>query len=337
MGVTKTSSRSPSADKPRLRRLVSSFAGKRVLVVGDIMLDHHIRGHVSRISPEAPVPVVRVGEESSTPGGAGNVAVNISALGGEVAVIGVIGADEAGRQLGSILSSRSVAVAGLIQDAARVTSQKCRVIAERQQVVRYDRETSGPLSAETEARLLESLPRAIEGADAVILSDYGKGVLGPRVLKAGIQWSKRFGRPVTVDPKPGHFKLYRGITCMTPNVHEAFAGMGRPERDGAAEIDRLGSDIVRALRSQSCLITRGPDGMSLFKADGRALHIPTQAREVFDVTGAGDTVIATLTLALAAGAKLEDAAAVSNFAAGVVVGKLGTATCSPAELLRALR
>ena len=301
------------------------------------MLDHYIRGHVSRISPEAPVPVVRVGEESSLPGGAGNVAVNLAALGGLVSVLGVMGPDDAGRQLAALLTSRGVDVSGLLEDHARVTAQKCRVIAERQQVVRYDRETAAPLSAATETALLDRLPRAIEESDAVILSDYGKGVLGPRVLKAGVQWAKRFRKPITVDPKPEHFKLYRGITCMTPNVHEAFAGMRRGEKPGAEEIERLGRDIVRALRSQSVLITRGPDGMSLFKADGKTLHIATQAREVFDVTGAGDTVIATLTLALAAGAKLEDAAAIANHAAGVVVAKLGTATCSPTELLRVLR
>ena len=336
MGL-KNSSSDAAADRNRLRRLVSAFPSKRVLVVGDLMLDHYIRGHVSRISPEAPVPVVRVGEESSLPGGAGNVTVNLAALGGAVSVLGVVGPDDTGRQLAALLTARGVDASGLIEDHARVTAQKCRVIAERQQVVRYDRETSGPLSAATEAAILDRLPRAIETADAVILSDYGKGVLGPRVLKAAIAWAKRFKRPITVDPKPEHFKLYRGITCMTPNVHEAFAGMRRGEKPGQEEIDRLGRDIVRALKAQSVLITRGPDGMSLFKADGSALHIPTQAREVFDVTGAGDTVIATLTLALAAGAKLPDAAAVSNYAAGVVVGKLGTATCSPAELMRALR
>jgi rfaE bifunctional protein kinase chain/domain len=324
-------------DKPRLRRIVSSFPGKRVLVVGDLMLDHYIRGHVSRISPEAPVPVVRVGEESSLPGGAGNVAVNLAALGAEASVLGVVGPDDTAGVLSSLLSARGVVVSGLLEDQSRVTAQKTRVIAERQQVVRYDRETAGPLSGETEGRLISRLSDAVKTADAVILSDYGKGVVSPRVIKAAIAAAKKAGKPLTVDPKPEHFKLYRGVTCTTPNVHEAFAGMRRGEKPGAEEIARLGRDIVRALRSKSVLITRGPDGMSLFKADGRALHIPTQAREVFDVTGAGDTVIATLTLALAAGASLEEAAALSNHAAGVTVAKLGAATCSPAELQRALR
>jgi len=326
-----------SSDKPRLRRLVSQFPDKRVLVVGDLMLDHYIRGSVSRISPEAPVPVVRVQHESNVAGGAGNVAVNLAALGASVAVIGVIGTDDAGHRLGELLSTHGIAVAGLIQDGARLTSQKSRVVAERQQVVRYDRETAGPLSQETEQKLIDSLPRAIEGAEAVILSDYGKGVLTPRVLNAAIAWCKRFDRPVTVDPKIEHFKRYRGVTCVTPNLHEAWGGMRRDPKPGEEALEALGRDILKTLRSKSVLITRGPDGMSLFKASGPSLHIPTRAREVFDVTGAGDTVISTLTLALAARAKIEDAASVANYAAGVVVGKLGTATCTPGELLRVLR
>ncbi len=301
------------------------------------MLDHYIRGSVSRISPEAPVPVVRVQSENNVAGGAGNVAVNLAALEASVAVIGVVGTDDAGHRLGELLSTHGIAVAGLIQDGTRFTSQKCRVVAERQQVVRFDRETAEPLSAETEKKLIESLPRAIENSEAVILSDYGKGVLTPRVLNAAIAWCKRAGRPVTVDPKIEHFRRYRGVTCLTPNLNEAWGGMRRDAKPGEEPLSQLGRDILRALKSESVLITRGPDGMSLFKANGRSLHIPTRAREVFDVTGAGDTVISTLTLALAAKARIEDAAAVSNYAAGVVVGKLGTATCSPGELVRALR
>ena len=335
MAVTTKSK--PASDLPRLRRLVSGFPGQRVLVVGDLMLDQYIRGSVSRISPEAPVPVVRVGHENSIPGGAGNVAFNLAALGASVAIVGVVGTDDAGRQLSVMLSSGGIAVSGLVQDAQRVTSQKCRVVAERQQVVRYDRETSGPMSHDTENRLIEQMRAAMETAEAVILSDYGKGVLSPRVLKAGIAFARKQGLPVTVDPKIEHFKQYVGVTCVTPNLNEAWGGMRRDQKPGREELERLGRDIIKTLRSESVLITRGPDGMSLFKRDGKILHIPTQAREVFDVTGAGDTVISTFTLALAAGARLEDAASVSNHAAGIVVAKLGTATVSPGELLRALK
>ncbi|MDE2038493.1 MAG: D-glycero-beta-D-manno-heptose-7-phosphate kinase [Elusimicrobia bacterium] len=335
MGVT--SSRTTAAENSRLRRLVERFPAKSVLVVGDLMLDRYIRGHADRISPEAPVPVVRVSEESCIPGGAGNVAVNIAALGGSVSVLGVIGPDEAGAQLRALLSSRGVAVSGLIQDAKRLTSQKCRVIAERQQVVRYDSETREPLSPQTEAALLNLLPRAVETCSAVVLSDYGKGVLRPRLLGAAVRWARRLSRPVAVDPKPEHFRLYRGVTCVTPNLREAFAGMRREENASLEAVVALGSDIVRLLGCRSALITRGPDGMSLFGRNGKPRHIPTRAREVFDVSGAGDTVIAALALALAAGARIEDAAALANHAAGIVVGKLGTATCSPAELLRELR
>ena len=329
--------RTPASDKARLRRLVGEFPGKRVLVVGDLMLDQYVRDHVSRISPEAPVPVVRVEHENSIPGGAGNVAFNLASLSASVAVVGVIGADDAGRHLSDMLASGGVAVGGLVSDASRVTSQKCRVVAERQQVVRFDRETPGAMSHETEKAVLDNLESAIGQSEAVILSDYGKGVLSPKVLKTAIALARKAGRPVTVDPKIEHFRRYVGVTCITPNLNEAWGGMRRDPRSGKDELERLGKDTVRTLRAHSVLITRGPDGMSLFKAKGSVLHIPTQAREVFDVTGAGDTVISTLTLALAARAPIESAASLSNHAAGIVVGKLGTATVTIPELLRALR
>jgi D-beta-D-heptose 7-phosphate kinase/D-beta-D-heptose 1-phosphate adenosyltransferase len=326
-----------AADKKQLRRVALGFPGKRILVVGDLMLDQYVRGTAGRISPEAPVPVVRVTGESMIPGGAGNVAANLAALQARVSVMGVIGDDEAGRRLLADFGEMAVDTGHVIFDRHRVTSQKCRIVAERQQVVRYDRETDSPLSVETEGRILERLEPAVRDSEAVILSDYGKGVVTPRILAATIRLAKRGGVPVTVDPKIEHFRRYRGVTCITPNLHEAWSGMRRSPRPGLDELERLGKDILRTLRCESVLITRGPDGMSLFKANGRIVHVPTQAREVFDVTGAGDTVISTLTLALASGAKIEQAAVVSNHAAGIVVGKLGTATTSIPEILRALR
>lgn len=327
---------SSPAERKRLKRLVDGFAGRRLLVLGDYMLDHYIRGGASRLSPEAPVPVVRVGDESFVPGGAGNVAANLTALGAKVAAMGVIGEDEAGRQLVAELAGRGIGVEGLLHDAGRLTSQKCRVLAERHQVVRFDRETEGALSAACEKRLLKALGEALKEADAVVLSDYGKGVVCPAVIRAAIAGARRRRIPVAVDPKIEHFQLYRGVTSVTPNAAEAWAGMRRTPKAGQDEIERLGRDILKTLKSESVLITRGADGMSLFKKGGKVLHIPTRAREVFDVTGAGDTVIAAFTLALAAGASLEDAASLSNHAAGLVVAKLGTAVTTPQELSKDL-
>ncbi len=326
-----------SAERKQLRRLVSSFPDKRVLVLGDLMLDQYIRGTVGRISPEAPVPVVRVAAESSIPGGAGNVAANLAALKARVSILGVVGEDPAGQELLSHFSGLGIDTGPIVLDPRRVTSQKCRVIAERQQVVRYDRETAEPLDSALEDKLLSRLTAALKDAQALILSDYGKGVLTPRVLRTAIGMARRARLPVTVDPKIEHFKRYRQVTCITPNLHEAWSGMRRTPQAGVDAIERLGRDILKILRSESVLITRGPDGMSLFRDGGRVRHIPTRAREVFDVTGAGDTVISTLTLALACGAPIGHAAAVSNYAAGIVVGKLGTATASIPELHRLLR
>ena len=327
------------AERQELLRTIARFPGRRILVVGDLMLDQYVRGSVGRISPEAPVPVVRVTGESTIPGGAGNVVNNLASLGSYVSIIGVVGEDEAGSRLMEHFRGRGVNVNGVCVDVERQTTQKCRVIAERQQVVRFDRETSGPLAHVTEARLIANLDEELSKADAVILSDYGKGVINPRVLARVIKNAKRRAIPITVDPKPEHFRLYKGVTCVTPNTSEAWACMRRDAKPGSDAIDALGKDILKALKSKAVLITRGPDGMSLFEDGGktRITHIPTQAREVFDVSGAGDTVISTLTLALATGAPLRRAAALANHAAGIVVAKLGTATTDCKELARAVR
>jgi D-beta-D-heptose 7-phosphate kinase/D-beta-D-heptose 1-phosphate adenosyltransferase len=301
------------------------------------MLDQYIRGSVTRISPEAPVPVVRVRSEDHIPGGAGNVVNNLAALGAHVSVIGVLGEDEAGRNLIGHFREKGVDVNGVCVDVERQTTQKCRVIAERQQCVRYDRETVGPISQSTEKRLLVSLATEILRADAVILSDYGKGVIAPRLLAMAISSANRRKIPITVDPKPEHFSYYRSVTCVTPNTAEAWACMRREPKTDAGAIDQLGADILRKLKCCSALITRGPEGMSLYESHKTATHIFIVAREVFDVSGAGDTVISTLTLALASGASLAQAAVLSNQAAGIVVGKLGTATTDPHELSEALR
>ncbi|MDD5627873.1 MAG: D-glycero-beta-D-manno-heptose-7-phosphate kinase [Elusimicrobia bacterium] len=325
------------AERSRLQGIVDRFSRQRILVVGDLMLDQFIRGGVSRISPEAPVPVVQVRSESFVLGGAGNVAHNLSSLGARVEVVGVIGEDQAGRRLLDDFSARGIATGRMVTEPSRVTSQKCRIIAEHQQVVRFDRESPGPLPAGAERGVLKVLLAALSQTDAVILSDYGKGVVSRKVIAAAIKGAHRRGIPVTVDPKIEHFGLYRGVDCITPNTAEAWAGMRRPPQAGDQPLIELGWGIRSRLRAKSVLITRGPDGMSLFEDGGRLTHIPTVAQEVFDVTGAGDTVISVLTLGLAAGAPIREAAVLSNYAAGIVVGKLGTAVCTVPELKEALR
>ncbi|MEK7388474.1 MAG: D-glycero-beta-D-manno-heptose-7-phosphate kinase [Elusimicrobiota bacterium] len=324
-------------ERKELSRIVARFAGRRVLVVGDLMLDQYVRGSVARISPEAPVPVVRVTGENDIPGGAGNVVNNLASLGARVTVLGVVGEDEAGDRLLGHFRDRGVDVSGIYVDPRRHTTQKCRVIAERQQVVRFDRETTAALSAPSEKRLLDSLRGSLRRAEAVILSDYGKGVIGPRLLRFAISASKRRGIPITVDPKPEHFFRYKGVTCVTPNTAEAWECMRRTPKPGQTAFSDLGLDILKILKSRSVLITRGADGMSLFEEGGRITHIPTRAREVFDVSGAGDTVISTFTLALASHAQVRRAAALANYAAGIVVGKLGTATTDAKELAASIR
>jgi D-beta-D-heptose 7-phosphate kinase/D-beta-D-heptose 1-phosphate adenosyltransferase len=325
------------AQRARLRAVVDRFSRQRILVVGDLMLDQFIRGGASRLSPEAPVPVIHVRSESFVLGGAGNVAHNLSALGARVEVVGMLGDDPAGRMLRDDLSARRIEVGRVVTDPSRVTSQKCRVIAEHQQVVRFDRETAGLLPAQTQRALLQSLLAALPECDAVILSDYGKGVLFRKLITAAISGARRQGLPVTVDPKVEHFGLYRGVDCITPNTAEAWAGLRRHQQAGQMPLVALGWAIQARLRAKSVLITRGPDGMSLFEAGGRLTHIPTVAQEVFDVTGAGDTVISVLTLGLAAGARIREAAVIANYAAGIVVGKLGTAVCTAPEIKEALR
>ena len=325
------------AEKLRLRRLLTRLPKTRVVVVGDLMLDQFIRGDVSRISPEAPVPVVHVRAENLMPGGAGNVALNLASLGACADLVGIVGDDPAGRTLLDNLCAQGIDISHVLVDPERVTSQKCRVIAEHQQVVRYDRETPRPLSALAQDALLRGIKAAISRAQAVILSDYGKGVISPRTLKAAMAAAHARAIPVIVDPKIENFGLYRGADCITPNTVEAWAGMGRVSKPGQEPLDDLGWDILKRLKARSVLITRGPDGMSLFESGGRLTHIPTRAREVYDVTGAGDTVVSVLTLARACRASIRDAAALANYAAGIVVGKLGTASASVAELRKVLR
>lgn len=312
------------------------MAGRRVTVIGDLMLDRFLWGKVSRISPEAPVPVVEVTRQTRAPGGAGNVVMNLLALGADVQVVSVLGTDAGGDELLSTLEGPRVDISGILRDPARPTTVKTRVLAHNQQMLRVDHEVKAPVPRSMQEDLARNLERSLSRSDAAVLSDYGKGVVTPFVLKTAIRQARKRGIPLTVDPKTEHFKLYKGVTCVTPNAQEAWTGMLMHPKDGQEAMEELGRRILRALRTQAVLITQGPEGMTLLENHSpvRIRHIPTAAKEVFDVTGAGDTVIAAFTLALASGADFHQAALVANKAAGVVVGKLGTATCSLEELAK---
>ncbi|MBI4351191.1 MAG: D-glycero-beta-D-manno-heptose-7-phosphate kinase [Elusimicrobia bacterium] len=306
-------------------------------VFGDMMLDRYIKGSVKRISPEAPVPVVRVTSEAAVCGGSANVAVNLSALGAVPTLVSVAGRDAAADELSSLLAAAGVSPDSLVRDAGFRTIEKTRVIAEHQQVVRFDREHPAPLGRGAGKAALAALAAALErGCQALILSDYGKGLLEPAAINSALALAAKRGVPVFVDPKVEHFRLYRGAACITPNTAEAFGGMRLTQRDGQEAAEKLGLGIMRRLALRSLLITQGEHGMTLFTRKGSSVsprHIPTRAREVYDVTGAGDTVISALALTWASGGAPEEAALAANFAAGIVVGKLGTASVTVEELL----
>ena len=319
-------------DIKRLTAYVDRFSAARVLVVGDIVLDHYIWGKVSRISPEAPVPVVNVTRESLLLGGATNVVNNIHSLGGLVSVCGVIGQDAAGKQLLHLLHEQGIRTEGLIVDSARPTTIKTRVIAHSQQVVRFDRETKERIGRDTHRRIFDYVGKQLsEGLDAIVLSDYCKGVVTSGLVRDIVRLAKKHRVIVTVDPKVSHFGMYSGVTILTPNITEASIG-SKIEIDNERSLLKAGKLLLKRLKCKAVLITRGEQGMSLFDHVGRVTHIPTVAREVFDVTGAGDTVISTLTLAMASGASMVDAARISNYAAGIVVGVVGTSIVKPEEL-----
>lgn len=301
-------------------------------VVGDVMLDRFVWGTVSRISPEAPVPVVEIERENDHLGGAANVARNLSSLGARPLLVGVVGEDEAAEKLRTALRERGLSDDGLVAAPGRRTTVKTRIIANHQQVVRADWESSGELEAEVEARLLSAVDAVCATARAIVLSDYAKGALTPAVIERAIAAGGASGVPVLVDPKLRHYRLFRDVDLVTPNLGEAerFTGIAIHTK---ADVESAARAILAELSCRAVLVTRGEHGMSLFESGGKPLHIPTFAREVFDVTGAGDTVIAAAALALGVGASFSRAAELANRAAGIVVGKLGTAAVTPEELL----
>ncbi len=320
----------------RARSIADAFAGKRIIVLGDVMLDEFIWGRVRRISPEAPVPIVEVDRQTLALGGAGNVVSNLVALGAATTPIGVVGDDLDADRLRGAFGELGVSAVRLVVDSARPTTVKTRIIAHNQQVVRADRESRARIAAEIEDRVAESFRDEIEAADAVVVSDYGKGLLTPGLLANALRAARKRGLIVCLDPKMRSFVHYQPVTVITPNNQEASDASGIPIEDEQS-LTEAGLKLLGSIDTRAVLITRGEEGMTLFTGGGpdgaEVTHIPTVAREVYDVTGAGDTVIATLALALASGASLEEAAVLANHAAGVVVGKVGTASLTRDELL----
>lgn len=320
---------------PLVSRL-ERFGVARVVVVGDVMLDHYVHGTATRLSPEAPIPVIAIERERFLPGGAANVARNIAALGGQAVLVGLVGEDDAARRLCELIGAQPAIDARLVVDPGRATTQKTRYVADRQQMLRADRETPVPAAGALAAGLLEAATAALERADVVVLSDYAKGVLSDAVLPAVVAEARRRGRAIIADPKSRDLGRYRGVSLLTPNRREiaAATGLSCDDDTGAAAAARR---VVESCGVDAVLVTRGEQGMTLVDGGAAPVHLPAEAREVFDVTGAGDTVAATLALALSAGAPLVEAARLANIAAGLVVGKIGTATASMAEVAAALQ
>jgi D-beta-D-heptose 7-phosphate kinase/D-beta-D-heptose 1-phosphate adenosyltransferase len=308
------------------------FSGITILCLGDVMLDQFAYCDTERVSPEAPVPVLLLRETRSMLGGAGNVARNIAALGGKAILSGLTGDDPSGAQIARLIGSTPGIVDGRTVSATRPTTRKTRYLAAHQQMVRVDEESVAPLHGDEEAALIAGIERAVDGADAVILSDYSKGVLSPAVVAAAIAQARAAGIPVYVDPKGDDFARYRGATCITPNLRAVALGARMPVGT-EAEIAAAAARLMQEADAEAILVTRSEKGMMLVEASGAAHVEPARAREVFDVSGAGDTVIAVLALARATGYPLPEAMRLSNIAAGIVVSKLGTATVELDELM----
>ncbi len=319
----------------QLEGIVDRFEGRRLLVVGDVILDRFIWGHVKRISPEAPVPVVEVERISDHLGGAANVAVNLARLGARVSLLGVVGSDAAGRKVVRKLGELGIEASGVVLDESRATTLKSRVIAQHQQVCRTDRENREPLNEGPLDRLLESLADSVKLAEGVILSDYAKGVVGSELTREVIERARASGKFVSVDPKGTDFAKYRGATVITPNQAEFEAAAEGDLPADRADWPAAADSLMERTAVEALLVTRGEMGMSLYQGED-SHSIRASAREVFDVTGAGDTVISVFSLSVVSGGSFHEAAVLANLAAGIVVAKLGTASASKTELLEAL-
>jgi D-beta-D-heptose 7-phosphate kinase/D-beta-D-heptose 1-phosphate adenosyltransferase len=324
-----------------LAAIVARLGTVRVAVIGDVMLDRYVYGQVDRVSPEAPIAVLRVEREQAMPGGAGNVARNLSALGAATTLVGVIGADADGAAIVSAMERLPRVASGLVVDPGRPTTLKTRFVAGNQQLLRTDRETAQALSTEVEAALEATIDRAVGDADVVVLSDYAKGVLDDALVRRAIDRARDRGRPVIVDPRGSDYRRYRRASVVTPNRRELELAAGTTLPRGSGEeaddaVEHAARRVLLAAGIDAMLVTLSERGMALVEQQGLPVRLPAEAREVFDVSGAGDTVVAALAAALGAGASLADAARLANTAAGIVVGKVGTAVAYPDEILHQL-
>jgi D-beta-D-heptose 7-phosphate kinase/D-beta-D-heptose 1-phosphate adenosyltransferase len=315
----------------RITEITDKIGSAKILILGDIMLDQYLFGTVSRISPEAPVPVVEITNDKHLLGGAANVAANIRALGDEPLLLGVVGEDEASIRLSQLLKERDISSDFLVNDLSRQTTIKTRIIAHNQQVVRTDRENLHELDKDVESRVLNRFMSVADSIGAVVISDYGKGVITTALLEQVIDVCQKKDIFIAVDPKETHFYNYKRVSLITPNHLEAGFAYGKRIRT-EQDLIEVGNGLLDRLEARSILITRGADGMSLFQAGAEPTHIPTFARKVFDVTGAGDTVIATFVAAVCAGAGLVEGAIVANTGAGITVGEVGTAAVTVPQL-----
>jgi D-beta-D-heptose 7-phosphate kinase/D-beta-D-heptose 1-phosphate adenosyltransferase len=325
-------------EKQKFEKILKRFPKAKILVIGDIMLDRFIWGKVSRISPEAPVPVVLVDTHENEffhLGGAANVANNIYSLGGKVFLCGVVGDDGDGERIRRELRRMGIGTEGTITEPGRQTTVKTRIFANQQQVVRIDRETAKSLRDSARHYIENFSARKIRDCEAVILSDYEKGLLDKKLIRGVVRKAKELKKWILVDPKVKNFSFYRGATVVTPNMKEAGEASGIPITDEVS-LRRVGRKLLKRLGCEVLVITRGEEGMAIFEPD-REFFVHTVAKEVYDVTGAGDTVIGTMALALASGAKVIDAVKLANYAAGKVVEKKGTATVSPEELMKVIK
>jgi D-glycero-beta-D-manno-heptose-7-phosphate kinase len=320
----------------KLRNIISNFHDKKVLVIGDLILDEFIWGNVSRISPEAPVPVVWVKNESFMPGGASNVANNVNALGGKAYLVGIVGNDERAGILKGELEHRGVNIDGILADPQRPTTLKTRVIAHQQQVVRIDREKIEPVRDSALKRLINFVENIIDEMDGLIVEDYGKGLITAKLLDKIIPLAKKKKKIVAVDPKEEHFAYYKGVTVITPNNAEASRAVGFEIKDKPT-LRKAGFELLKKLKVRVALITLGENGMMVFEEGKPPKKIDTIAQEVFDVSGAGDTVVSTYALSLISGANPIQAAHISNCAAGIVVGKVGIAVVSQDEIIARIK
>ncbi len=321
--------------KERFDQIFAGWGGHKILVLGDVMLDEYLWGNVSRISPEAPVPVVEIVKESIKLGGAANVALNVKSLGDEPILVGVIGDDRSGERMMSALREVQIKSEGIFIDNPRMTTIKTRVIAHNQQVVRADRENTDEISEKLTGDIISFVKKKISDIHAIIISDYGKGVITHGLLSELIELCKQNDVFLAVDPKETHFMNYKRVSLITPNHHEAGFVYGKRIKDENM-LEEVGWGLLEKLKVEALLITRGEKGMSLFEANRTLTHFPTRAREVYDVTGAGDTVISAFTCAVVAKANYKEAALISNHAAGLVVGEVGTIQINKEELMEKL-